>query len=544
MKAVRRRQRLSRAQIALGLLVLIAIGWAVTPNESVLARQRGNEFPLVQLPPGFQIEKVAAGLSFTTELAFDNRGRLYVAEAGGGFEPVEFRSPRILRVDIANGQTEVVIDLTTLVVPPVVGLAWDNGWLYFTHRDLDDTGALSRVRDTGGTPEKLLTGFASAQAEHFMNGIEVRDGWVYFGVGQAGNSGVLGPDVAPFIKRNPSVRPIPCVDLVMRGRNFLGPNVLGEGQVLTGPYAPFGQTTHEGQVVPGERKCGAAVHRFQPSDPEGTLEMVAFGIRQPIGLAFNPQGELFVGENGYDVRGLRPVNDQVDATLRIRPGHWYGFPDFSAAREPVNMAKFDSPDELQAPIVLVRADGSQEPLGKTLDFVIDHAATGLSAPDRSLVIGLHPVNASPSGIDVAPASWSRLAGQVFVAEWGDLAPATNPLRQQRAGFRIVRVDPAQSQVAVQPFVQNRQPGPASEHGAPGQGLERPFDVAFGPDIDRPGRSRNRAEDAMYISDYGIVEIDFSKAPPYRYIPDTGAIWRVTRRGAMPANVPPPPVQSR
>ena len=62
------------------------------------------------------------------------------------------------------------------------------------------------------------------------------------------------------------------------------------------------------------------------------------------------------------------------------------------------------PAGLQAPIVLVRADGSQQPLGKFLDFVIDHAASGLPAPDRSLVIGLHPVNSSPSGVDVAPES--------------------------------------------------------------------------------------------------------------------------------------------
>ncbi len=71
---------------------------------------------------------------------------------------------------------------------------------------------------------------------------------------------------------------------------------------------------------------------------------------------------------------------------------------------------------------------------------------------------------------------------------------------------------------AEPFVQNRRPGPASRQGARGQGLERPYDVKFGPD------------GAMYISDYGIVEIDMSKAPPYRYIPDTGAIWRVVRTG--------------
>lgn len=259
-----------------------------------------------------------------------------------------------------------------------------------------------------------------------------------------------------------------------------------------------------------------------------SLMVAAAGLAAPAGQAV----------------GAQKAAERFPAVQLQPAGHWYGFPDFSAAREPLNMPKFDSPDELQAPIFLVRPDGSQELLGKFLDFVIDHPASGLSAPDRSLVKGLHPVNSSPSGIDVAPGTWGRLGGDLFVAEWGDLSPPTNPLRQQPAGFRIVRVDPTKSLEMAQPFVENREPRPASRQGAAGRGLERPFDVKFGPDIFRSGRSAHRADDAMYISDYGIVEIDFTRAPPYRYIPDTGVIWRVTRRGAMPAPVPPGPVQGR
>jgi glucose/arabinose dehydrogenase len=48
------------------------------------------------------------------------------------------------------------------------------------------------------------------------------------------------------------------------------------------------------------------------------------------------------------------------------------------------------------------------------------------------------------------------------------------------------------------------------------GLERPFDVQFGPD------------DAMYIVDYGQVEIDMPQTPPYVYNEKSGIIWRVTR----------------
>jgi glucose/arabinose dehydrogenase len=47
-------------------------------------------------------------------------------------------------------------------------------------------------------------------------------------------------------------------------------------------------------------------------------------------------------------------------------------------------------------------------------------------------------------------------------------------------------------------------------------MERPFDVTFGPD------------GAMYIVDYGVVEIDMDLMPPYDYQAGTGTVWRVTR----------------
>jgi glucose/arabinose dehydrogenase len=116
-----------------------------------------------------------------------------------------------------------------------------------------------------------------------------------------------------------------------------------------------------------------------------------------------------------------------------------------------------------------------------------------------------------------PESWGGQAGHLVVAEWGDLAPPTNPVRGKKpAGSRVVLVNPQTGEIT--PFVQNAKPGPASRHSA--QGLERPFDVQFGPD------------GALYIVDYGQVKIDKSlkkkqNEPPYREIPGSGAIWKVT-----------------
>jgi hypothetical protein len=524
--------------LMLGVFALGALGcaqdgpWSGTPTEPVELRQPQVAFPHVVLPPGYRLEKVADGLSFLTEMTFDNQGRLYVNEAGGGFEPMEFRPPRILRFNTQTGEYSVVIDLSAHIQPPLMGLAWNDGWLYFTHRDLDATGALSRVRDDGTGLQKLLTGFEDAKAEHFMNGVEVRNGWVYFGVGQAGNSGVLGPDVAGFVLMNPEVRPVPCRNLTLVGYNFQGRLTDESPLALTGAFVPYGTVTQPGQQIQGMRKCGGAVHRFRPENAEGTLEVVADGIRQPIGLAFNAMDELFVGENGYDVRGFRPVQDEFDATLRIRTGHWYGFPDFSAAREPLTLDKFEPPADPRLDLPPVFLGNNLVSETWFLDFVIDHQASGLSAPDRSLVTGLHQVHSSPSGLDVAPQNWGALTGQLFVAEWGDLTPPTNPLQPNlRAGIRVSRVDPRFPQTSAQPFVRNRQQRTASEMGVPGQALERPYDVKFGPHPQQP-----MGAGAMYITDYGIVEIDESRppqGPPYRYLPDTGVIWRVVRVDEAP-----------
>ena len=68
------------------------------------------------------------------------------------------------------------------------------------------------------------------------------------------------------------------------------------------------------------------------------------------------------------------------------------------------------------------------------------------------------MNASPSGLDVAPAPFATAAEcatlgfrpacpagdaeatGLFTAEWGDLTPATNPLRDGPAGYQVSFVD--------------------------------------------------------------------------------------------------------
>ncbi len=475
------------------------------------------------LPEGFQIEKVVDGLNFPSAMTWDDQGTLYVAESGGGLSPDQLAPMRIMRVE--NGEATEAVDLDNRQLNiPVTGMVWHDGAFYFTHRDADDrTGAVSRVT-MDGEITKILTGIVDSQSEHHVNDVKVGpDGRMYIAVGLAANASVPGADIAAHIMLSPELHARPCQDIVLRGHNFEAEDfrTLEEGDtVLTGAFAPFGTPTEPGQVVPGVTKCGGSILAFDPEDAEGTLEVYAWGFRQPIGIAWDPStGEMYVGENGYDIRGPRPINDEFDATLRVNPGAWHGVPDFSAAREPLSDPKFDIPaeakEERQATVFL----GTEEELGKMLDFVIDHEASGLTPPDPSVVLGLHPVHASPALLDVAPEGWGEFAGHVFVAEWGDLKPPTNPISPEpTVGSRIVRIDPLSGPAEVIPFVQNQQPGPASEQGARGEGIERPFDVKFGPD------------GAMYIVDYGVVSTVPEQAPPYVQHPQTGIIWRVTRTG--------------
>ncbi len=495
-------------------LLVVAL-FALAPADPV--QGQNPDFPKIKLPDGYTIEMVADSLQLPSSITWDDDGQLYVGTAGGGLFPEQLAPIEILRVG-DDGSTEVVADLSGVVAPALVGLLWHDGAFYVTHRADDLTGAVSRV-SMDGEATLLFSGIIDSQAEHQINDIRLGpDGRMYVAVGPAGNAGVVGPTIAPYVALSPNLKATPCEDLTLTGRNIQYPDFRTpdpDDTVLTGAYVPFGTATEPGQVIPGVEKCGGSILAFDPADAANTIETVAWGFRNLIGLAWDEDGDMYAAENGYDLRD-RPVLDTLDASLRITDDvFWYGVPDFSAGREPLSDEMFEPPDSLQAPVFV---DG--EPVGRTLDFVIDHDASGLTPPTPEVVLGRHPFNSSPSMLDVAPEDFGDFGGHVFIAEWGDLAPPTNPTAMGPAGFRVVRVDPAVGEVV--PFVRNQLPGPASGQPPPGEpGIERPFDVQFGPD------------GAMYIVDYGRVNIDYTQAPPYAYDENSGVIWRVTPTGGTP-----------
>lgn len=75
--------------------------------DDVYNGKTSDQFPLVTLPDGFRIEKAVGDLTYPTALAWDDQGRMYVSEAGGGLQPEILAHIRILMIEGGN-KTEVV----------------------------------------------------------------------------------------------------------------------------------------------------------------------------------------------------------------------------------------------------------------------------------------------------------------------------------------------------------------------------------------------------------------------------------------------------
>ena len=446
----------------------------------------------VALLPGYRIEPVVTGLTFPTGVAFDAAGRPHVTEAGYSYG--DYRgTPRLLRVEADGATTEVARGAD----PPWTGVTFSegtDGGAFFVTGGHFEGGKLLRV-SPGGDITVLVDGLPSL-GDHHTNAPVVLDGWVYFGQGTATNSAVVGLDnfKLGWPTRVPDFRDVPCADVLLLGQNFRtdDPRTPDEDdEVLTGPYKPFGQPAERGEVVEGRTKCGGAVLRVRP-DGSG-LEVVAWGFRNPFGLAAAPDGSLFVSENQYDVRGSRPVFGTGDLLWRVEPARadgapapWYGWPDFWAG---VPLAEgFEAPGEREPEFVLLEHPG--EP------------------PRPVALLGVH---ASANGLDVSRSAAFGFEGDVFIAEFGDNVPAVGKALAP-VGYKVVRIDPETG--TVHDFAANRggTNGPASWLGT--RGLERPIAARFSPD-----------GEALWVVDFGVMTM---RGGTYGPRPGTGVLWKITR----------------
>jgi glucose/arabinose dehydrogenase len=497
-----------------------------------------REFPQVprpsaaaaQVPPGYRVEVVMTDLTYPTSVAFDDRGNLYVAEAGYAYgDPVA--PARILRVSPDGGMAIVAEQLGG----PINDILWHNGRLYISH-----FGKIS-VRQPDGRVRDLVTDLP-VSGGHQNNQMSVGpDGKLYFGLGTVTNSGVVGLDNAyPFMSLLlwPDMRDVPAKDIRLRGETFLTPqpnNVMArQGRLVslwrnlsyamasifsrdpdrsmlvrTGAFQPFG--TSDKRKIRGQVKANGTVLRMNPDGSD--LEVYAWGLRNPYGVMWGPDGRLYASENAFDERGSRPIANAEDNIWVIRQDAWYGWPDYSSGI-PVTDPRFRS-ERGPAPEFLL---AEHPPVEKPLLTRPKHA--GLTKLDfsRSREFGFE--------------------GQMFLGEFGAGVPITGA-DKVKAGHQVVRIDTETGEVEV--FFTARQAalGPEGAEYISTAAPKHPVGVRFSPD-----------GSALYVVDIGAISPFLAGAGPFpRAFPGTGVIWRISREGTQvagpSANLSPlPPRASR
>lgn len=482
------------------------VAWASKPFMPLVERlgarvprrgPRGYAPDDILLPDGYVAEIVVTGLSAPVMTTFGEDGAAYVVESGHKVDD----PPAVKRVDLDTGAVTTYLEFgqaDRVETGAVTGAVWHAGSLYVTNTD-----KVVRIGPRGGlrTIVDKLPGRGDHQVNHPAVG---PDGKIYFGVGSVTNAGVVGSDNAAYgwLKDNRGAHDIPARDIVLAGRNHDDRDVLGDlkRHVRTGAFVPFGTETTPGQVIRGNVKASGAILRCAPDGSD--LEVVAWGLRNPYGLAFIDDGRLLATEHGMDNRSARHIVGDYDDLYVIdtqAPGQWFGWPDFASG------VRLDDPRW---------GAGGQGREPVLAEFPDPHPPPP--------VVSFAP-HAAANGIGIAPDGAFGFAGQAFIALFGDLAPITTPRLATPVGFKVVRVDLERREIVD--FAVNRIQGPASK--LPHDGFERPSHVAFGPD------------GAMYVTDFGEIDIAPERAG-IRVQAGSGSLWRIRRVPGIPAGDRPKP----
>ena len=441
----------------------------------------------VALLDGYKIELVAEALTFPTGITFDGQGRPAVVEAGYSYGEV-FTTPRLLQLDDKGGKKVIAQGKKN---GPWNGVSFAGDAFYIAEGGVSNGGKILRVSPQGQIT--TLVADLPSRGDHHSNGPIVKDGWVYFGQGTATNSGIVGPDNADFgwLPRAPEFHDVPCKDVVLAGLNYKSADALhpeSKAELQTGAYLPFGTPSTAGQVVRGQPRCNGAIFRIPIKG--GEPELVAWGLRNPYGLAFDKSGQLYATENAFDDRGSRPIFGAPDVLWRIETGAWYGWPDF-AAGVPVSSALYETPK-----------------VGLPKQVLANHpnGAGGLPKPVAKLA-----VHSSSAGLDISHSEAFGFVGHAFIAQFGDQAPSVGKVWGP-VGYKVVMVDLKTGLITDFAVNRSKDTGPGSRLKT--GGLERPIAARF----DNEGK-------ALYVVDFGVVRMDEKGSHPE---PETGAVWRITR----------------
>jgi glucose/arabinose dehydrogenase len=487
-----------RLDVPTVLSVLYAPLQPVVERIRIVRRGRRRFNPAdVLVPAGYEVEVVATDFTAPVHACFGPDGTMYVTESGHKAES----PPRLFRVDTSNGHRIVVVEFSgdhAVATGAATGAVWHEGALYVTNTD-----RVLRVEPSTGAVSEIMSGLPGHGDHQTNHPVIGPDGRLYWGQGSVTNMGVVGADNFGYewLAKFPETHDVPAADVSLMGRNYDVPDVLGNPlkTVTSGAFVPYGTPTAPGQTVAGSTRASGAVLSCQPDGSD--LRVVAWGLRNPYGLAFHPDGRLFATEHGSDERGARWIVGDLDDFYAIKDGAWYGWPDFASGTR-LDDSRWGEGGTGREPVLAEFP--SDPPLPPAASF---------------------ETHAGANGFDFSRTDDFGRLGDAFVALFGDLAPVTTPRQIVPAGFKVVRVNPDSG--FVMDFAVNKRQGPASKlfHG----GFERPSHCAFGPD------------GALYVVDFGEIKIAPEKGG-IRMKQGTGSIWRIKRIPETPAGELPPKSQ--
>src|SRR4051812_35767953 len=492
----------SKAGLLVCLTLLLAFtgchpgGMFIRPDQ-----QRTIDRAIVDYPPSFDLKEFAQNLNCPTAMCFDPDGTMFIVEGGIANQPVHIFGRR------ADGSQIEIYPLSTRlpliardkfkVCGPVGGIAASNGKLFVTHRDANDMGVVTAF-NYDGTHSSVTSEFP-AQGDYGITDITVRpgDGRLFFGVGPATNSGVVGPDNIAWLRKHANAFDVSPFDLKLYGLKFTSPNPLGgwfgaPDRAVTGPFQQF-NTNDKTRIKKAENgRANSCVYSISQSG--GDLRMESCGIRLPRGLGFSEYG-CYATNDGMEMRGTRPVKDDPDAFIKVlQDGSWYGFPDYST-----NMIAIS--DQLFQPPAALLKDSGYPDINQLIDRDNSNLPRKLMEPNRNVLSqGIFPSMSGASKFDFIPENTTALPyrnfkGHAIVALSGDRAPyATSgqPLPNGPVGYKIVSVNLDNKKVTD--FIYNTRGLPASKMGKGVVGLDCPCDVKMGPD------------GSLYILDMGVVSM--------------------------------------
>lgn len=256
------------------------------------------------VPAGFRAVALAGGIDGPAGVAVDDLGSAYVIEGGN----------RLIRLGPGGGRDLVSQGATGAMW---TGVAQSHGVLYVTASGAVEGGQLLRI-DFSGRTNVVMSGLPVG--DHSIQSPRVGpDGLVYVGVGTVTRSGIVDKD-APWRRTARNNHDIPCQDVTLSGHNAV------EDHSQTGAFVPYGTPTKAGQIIAGQVPCTGSVLRT--SQDGGAVQLVAWGFENPRGLAFTPEGRLYLLDDRGDGARAGTGEDQLFA---VAPGVWYGWPDLAAA---------------------------------------------------------------------------------------------------------------------------------------------------------------------------------------------------------------------